>query len=188
VHQARIWGDEGDSGGGDWGVSTESPNPDFGKVRAPGIIGRLLRRPTQIVREANFAAALATLPAGSTVERSDAQGNWIAFQSVDGDRMIRFRAAEAWLAAEPTIMPNDSDETAAAIQADGTVVVYEGLHRTRAVARDSVLIEEAVGGVFSAPGWLDFVLVEERPPATASVRAIMELFGGDPDAPPVPAR
>ena len=101
--------------------------------------------------------------------------------------MIRFRASESWLAAEPTIMPNESDRTEVAIQADGSVVVYEGLHRTRATARHGILVEELVGGVHAAPGWLDFVLVEERPPPTSSTRALVELFDGDPDAPPVPA-
>jgi hypothetical protein len=102
--------------------------------------------------------------------------------------MLRFRAREAWLAAEPTIMPNDSADTEAAIQTNGTIVVYEGLHRTRATARERVLIEGVVGVVSRAPGWLDFEHVDERPPLTLSTRDIMELFGGDPDAPPVPAR
>ena len=188
MHQARVWGDEGDPGKRDWGVSGESPIPDFGEVRRPGFIGRWLKRPTKIVREANFAAAVATLPAGSTVDRTDPRGHWIALRSAEGKPKVRFRASEAWLAAEPTIIPNRSDRTEAAIQVDGTVEVYEGLHRTRATARYGILVEELVGGVHAAPGWLEFLLVEERPPATSSTRAIMELFGGDPDAPPVPAR
>lgn len=169
-------------------MSTGSPAPDFGAVRRPGLIGRLLRRPPRIVREENFAAALATLPAGATVERTDPRGHWIAFRPTVGKPKIRFRAAEAWLAAEPTIMPNRSVETEAAVQADGSIVVYEGLHRTRGTARFGSLVRENEGGVPRSPGWLDFILVEERPPATPSTRAIMELFGGDPDAPPVPAR
>lgn len=169
-------------------MSAGSPTPDFGEVQWPGWFGRWCGRPPRIVREANFAAALATLPAGATVEKTDPLGRWIAFQPTIGKPMIRFRAAEAWLAAEPTIMSNRSVDTEAAIQADGSIVVYEGLHRTRGTARLGSLVREDEGGVPTAPGWLDFVLVDERPPATPSSRAIMELFGGDPDAPPVPAR
>lgn len=169
-------------------MSPESPAPDFGEVRWPGWFGRWRRRPPRIVREANFAAALAALPAGATVERTDPRGHWIAFRAANGKEMVRFRATKAWLAGEPTIIPNESADTQAAIQSDGSIVVYEGLHRTRATARDRVLIEGVIGVVAGAPGWLDFEHVEERPPLTPSTRAIMELFGGDPDAPPVPAR
>lgn len=169
-------------------MSAGEPAPDFGEVRRSGLVGRLLRRPVRIVREANFPAALATLPAGAVVERTDPRGHWIAYRKADGKPVVRFRASEAWLEGEPTLMSNLSINTAAAIRPDGTVLVYEGLHRTRATARDRVLIEEALGGTSLAPGWLDFVLADERPPATSSTRAIMESMGGDPDAPPVPAR
>jgi hypothetical protein len=188
VHQARVWGDEGDTGGGDRGVNTSQPVPDFGEVRPPGMVGRIFRRRPTIVREANFAAARVGLPMGSSIESIDSRGNWIVFQGPDGKPKIRFRASAAWLAAEPTIMPNDSVRAEAALHVDEKVVVYEGLHRTRATARDKIVIEEAVGGVPSAPGWLDFDLVVERPQPTPSVRAVMQLFGGDPDAPAVPAR
>jgi hypothetical protein len=169
-------------------VSAGSPAPDFGEVRHPGLIGRWLRRPPRIVREANFAAALATLPAGATVERTDPRGHWIVYLSADGRGRIRFRASEAWLAAEPTIMPNKSNETEAAVHADGNVVVYHGLHRTRGTARHGSVVREDEGGVPSAPGWLDYALVDELPPPSPATRAIMEMMGGDPDAPPVPAR
>ena len=165
----------------------EATTPDFGEVRRPGLVGRWLRRLPIIIRDANFAAAMAMLPVGATVERADPQGNWIAFRPAAGKPMIRFRASEAWLAAEPTIMPNRTDDTEAAVQADGTVVVYEGLHRTCATARDRILVKDRVGAARLAPGWLDFVLVDERPLATPSTRAIMELLGGDPDLPPVRA-
>lgn len=169
-------------------MSGGPPAPDFGEVRRPGLVSRWLRRPPRVVREANFAAALAALPAGAVVERTDPRGNWITFRKGDGKPMVRFRASEAWLEGEPTVVANDSDDTAAAVQADGTVVIYEGLHRTRAAARHRVLVREDKGGAPSAPGWLDFDRVDERPPATSSTRALMELMGGDPDAPPVPAR
>jgi hypothetical protein len=169
-------------------VSAATPTPDYGEVRFPGFVGRLLRRSAKIVREANFAAALATLPSGTTVERTDSRGRWIAFRTATGKPKIRFRALEAWLAAEPTILGQGSEDTAATIRHDGIIFVYEGLHRTRATARERVLVKENVGGVWAAPGWLDFNLRDEFDPPTPSTRAIMNLFGEDPDAPPVPAR
>jgi hypothetical protein len=148
----------------------------------------LLRRRPIIVREANFAAALAMLPAGSTVEGIDRSKNWITFRLATGQPMIRFRASKAWLVAEPTLLGNGTADTDAVVEADGRVVVREGLHRTRGVARDRIVIEAKFGGVPTAPGWLDFALGDKRPPDTPSVQAMIQMLGGDPDAPPVPAR
>jgi hypothetical protein len=74
----------------------------------------------------------------------------------NGAQQVRFRAWEAWLANEPSAAPNNTDITSAVIDPDGRVVVLEGLHRTRAMARERILIDASRGGVERTPGWLDF--------------------------------
>ena len=161
---------------------------DYGEVAQPGFLGRLFRRRPRIVKDANLAAAMASLPQGASVVSKDVNGHWIVYELPNGAQQVCFRAQEAWLPNEPTVTPNYTNITLATIHADGRLVVLEGLHRTRAMARDRVLIDPGRGGTEHAPGWLDFSYDPSVFRQTPSTRAVSELLGGDPDAPLVPAR
>ncbi len=171
-------------------MSNESPKPDFGEVRWPGLIGRVLGRLPRIIREANFAAAtVAGMPVNASVVKTDPQQHWIIYKRPDRVELIRFRASTAWLAGEPTVGRNDTPRTKAVVLDDRRVVVHEGLHRTRATARDRLVISEEFGGSPGLLGLLDFRLGEDEPlPDTSSVRAVAAMLGGDLNAQPVPAR
>ncbi len=162
--------------------------PDYGEVQYPGWFGRLLGRLPKIVREANFAAAVQSLPAGSSITATDPDGNWILYQPTNGLPLIRLRASEAWLPNEPTPFRNETRDTGATIDPSGRVVVVEGLHRTRATARERILFPPELGSAAKAPGWLDFAFDPEALKDTPSSRAFAQLLGGDPDAPLVSAR
>jgi hypothetical protein len=56
------------------------------------------------------------------------------------------------------------------------------------MAREGALIDPSRGGVAQAPGWLDFSYDPSALGETPSAQAVTELFGGDRDAPLVPAR
>ncbi len=109
-----------------------------------------------IVREADVEAARQGLPPNAHLLAVDPNGNYIVYESRTGLQVMRFRASAAWLANEPTIIGNNSPARIAAILPDGRVLVVEGLHRTRAMARDRVMLSTRLGGVEQAPGWLDF--------------------------------
>jgi hypothetical protein len=140
------------------------------------------------VRDANITAAAGCLPPAARRIASDSNGRWIVYESPNGPQQVRFRAWEAWLANEPTLTPNYTIITLATVHEDGRLVVLEGIHRTRAMARERVMIDPRRGGVEEAPGWLDFSYDPAALLDTPSSRAVMELLGGDPDAPIVPAR
>jgi hypothetical protein len=106
----------------------------------------------------------------------------------NGAQQVRFRASEAWFPTEPTVTPNYTNRTLATAHEDGRLVVLEGIHRTRAMARERVMIDPGRGGVEQAPGWLDFSYDPAGLRDTPSAGAVLELLGGDPDAPLVPAR
>jgi hypothetical protein len=164
-------------------------NPDYGKIQQPGLFGRLVGREPKIVRDAEFDAAIAGLPKDSTIVSADTNSKWVVFKMPDGKMMIRFRAIEAWLPNEPTPLPNRTIRTLAAVQADGKVIVLEGLHRTRAVARARRLISNSDGGADRAPGWLDFTYDPEALRETPSTIAINEMLGGAASsAPLIPAK
>jgi hypothetical protein len=145
------------------------------------------RRP-RIVRDANLAAAAVSLPQGAGIVSEDPNGRWIVYEMPSGAQQVRFRATEAWLPNEPTATPNNTNITLATVHPDGRLVVLEGLHRTRAVARDRVLMEPSRGGVEHAPGWLDFAYDPSALRDTPSARAVAAALGGDPEAPLVSAR
>jgi hypothetical protein len=109
-----------------------------------------------IVREADIEAARKSLPADVTVLIVDPVGYYILYEIPSGDLRIRFRASAAWLPNQPTPGTNRSPKTRAGIMSGGRVLVLEGLHRTRAMARDQMMIAQWLGGVAHAPGWLDF--------------------------------
>jgi hypothetical protein len=161
---------------------------DYGKILQPGFWGRLFGRRPRIVRDADIAAATESLPLGAQILRTDPNGNWLVYEMPNRVQQVRFRASEAWFPNEPRPMPNNTIVTSATIHADGRVVVTEGLHRTRAMARRRVLIDPNRGGVASAPGWLDFAYDPESMRDTPSTRAIVQMLGGDPEAPLIPAR
>jgi hypothetical protein len=161
---------------------------DYGEVSQPGLIGRLFGRRPRIVREANLTAAAAGLPQGAGIIGTDPNGHWIAYEMPNGAQQVRFRASQAWLPNEPTVMPNNTIRTLATVHEDGRLVVLEGMHRTRAMARGRVMIDPSRGGVGQAPGWLDFSYDPSAFRDTPSAQAVSEMLGGDPDAPLVPAR
>jgi hypothetical protein len=161
---------------------------DYGEVARPGWLGRLFGRRPRIVRDANLAAAAASLPQGASLIGKDPNGQWIVYEMPNGGQYVRFRARDAWLPNEPTVSPNNTSITLATFYGDGRLVVLEGIHRARAMARDRVMIDPSRGGVEQAPGWLDFSYDPTAFRDTPSARAASEVFGGDPDAPLVPAR
>jgi hypothetical protein len=166
----------------------QAQDADYGEVARPGFLGRLFGRRPRIVKDANLAAAAASLPQGARIIGVDAKGHWIVYEMPSGVQQVRFRAREAWLPNEPTVMPNNTNITLAAVNRDGRLVVLEGIHRTRAVARERVMIDPGRGGVEQAPGWLDFSCAPTALRDTPSARAVSDLLGDDPDAPLVPAR
>jgi hypothetical protein len=161
---------------------------EYGEVAQPGFLGRLFGRRPRIVKDANLAAATASLPQGASNISEDPNGHWIAYEMPNGAQRVRFRAREAWFPNQPTVMPNNTTITLATVLADGRLVVLEGIHRTRAMARERVMIDPGRGGVEQAPGWLDFSYDPSAFRDTPNARAVSELLGGDPDAPLVPAR
>lgn len=161
---------------------------DYGEVKKPGLLGRLFGRRSKIARDANLAAAEASLPQGARIMGKDPNGQWIVYEVPNGAQQVRFRAREAWFPNEPTVLPNNTNITLATVHEDGRVVVLEGIHRTRATARERVLIDPGRGGVKQAPGWLAFSYDPSALRDTPSARAVSELLGSDPDAPLVPAR
>jgi hypothetical protein len=161
---------------------------DYGEMAQPGFLGRLFGRRPTIVKEANLAAATASLPQGAGIIGKDPNGHWIAYEMPNGAQQVRFRASAAWLPNEPTVMPNYTNITLATVHEDARLVVLEGIHRTRAMAREKVMVDPSRGGVEQAPGWLDFSYDPAAFRDTPSARAIAELLGGDPDSPLVPAR
>jgi len=163
-------------------------NADYGEVAQPGFWGLLFGRRLKIVRDANLTAAAEGLPYGARIIGTDPHGEWIAYEAPNGAQQLRFRAWEAWLANEPASTPNNTNITSATIDSDGRVVVLEGLHRTRAMARERVSIHPNKGGVERAPGWLDFSYDPAGLRDTPSTRAIAELLGADLNPPLVPAR
>jgi hypothetical protein len=161
---------------------------DYGEVAQPGFLGRLFGRRPKIVKDANLAAAAASLPQGANIIGKDPNGDWVVYELPTGAQQVRFRATEAWFPNEPTVLPNNTIITLATVLGAGRLVVLEGLHRTRAMARERVLIDTSRGGVEQAPGWLDFSFDPDAFRDTPSALAVSELLGGDPDAPLVPAR
>ena len=154
---------------------------DYGEVVRPGFLGRLFGRRAKIVKDANIAAAAASLAQGARIIRRDPNGNWIVYEMPNGAQQVRFRAREAWLPNEPTVTPNNTNITLASVDRDGRLVVLEGIHRTRAVARERVMIGTSRGGVEQAPGWRDFSYDPAAFRDTPSARAVSSVLGGDPD-------
>lgn len=171
---------------GDWIHHVD--HVDYGEVHTPGFLRWLLRRPAKIIRDADIAAAMESLAPGAAVQKVDPSGSWIVYQIPGQAPRIRFRARDAWFPNEPTIVPNGSERTNATIDQYGRVVVTEGLHRTRAMARRRVVIAPKYGGVEKAPGWLDFSHDPTALSDTPSSREILKLLGDDPEAPLIPAR
>jgi hypothetical protein len=165
----------------------QAQDADYGEVVRPGFLGRLFGRRPRIVRDANVAVAAASLPQGARIIGTDSNGHWIAYEMPNGARRVRFRARDAWLPNEPSVMPNNTNITLAIVNRDGRLVVLEGVHRTRAMARERVMIDPNRGGLEQAPGWLDFSYDPSALRDTPSARAFSEMLGGDPDAPLVPA-
>ena len=161
---------------------------EHGEVKHPGFLGRLFDRRVKIVRDADIEAAIESLPREVAVVNTDPSENWVLYQMSDGALRIRFRAKEAWFPNEPTLRPNRTVGTVASINPDGRVVVTEGLHRTRAMARGRVMLDPKEGGVEKAPGWLDFAYDPSGLIDTPSVQAISQLLGGNPNRSLVPAR
>ncbi len=161
---------------------------DYGEVLKPGFLGRLFGRRPRIIRDANAIAASAGLPQRARILAKDSLGHWFVYELPNGAQQVRFCAREAWLPNEPTITPNNTNITLATVLADGRLVVLEGIHRTRAMARKRVVVGSSRGGVDQAPGWLDFRYDPSALRNTPSARAMSEMLGGDPDAPLVRAR
>ena len=161
---------------------------DYGEVAQPGFLGWLFGRRPRILKDANLTAAAASLPHGVGIIAKDPNGHWIVYEMPNGAQQVRFQAREAWLSNEPTVGPNNTNISLATVDRHGRLVVLEGLHRTRAAARERVMIHPSRGGVEQAPGWLDFSYDSSEFRDTSSARAVAEMLGGDPDAPLVPAR
>jgi hypothetical protein len=161
---------------------------DYGEVVQPAFFGRLFGRRRKIAKDANLAAAAAILPQGAGIIGKDPNGHWILYELPNGAQQVRFRASEAWLPNEPTVTPNNTTITLATVHGDGRLVVLEGIHRTRAMARERVMIDPSRGGVAQAPGWLDFSYDPTAFRDTPSARAVSVALGGDPDEPLVAAR
>jgi hypothetical protein len=92
---------------------------DYGEVSRPGFLGRLFGRRPRIVKEVNLAAAGASLPREARIIGKDLNGHWIAYEMPNGAQQVRFRASEAWLPNEPTVLPNNTNITLATIHGDG---------------------------------------------------------------------
>ncbi len=148
---------------------------DYGEVAQPGFLGRLFGRRPKIVKDANLAAAAASLPQGAGLIGEDPNGHWIVYEMPNGAQQVRFRAREAWLPSEPTATRNNTNITLATVHWDGRVVVLEGIHRTRAMARERVMIDPSRGGVEQAPGWLHFSYDPSTFCDTPSARATILL-------------
>ena len=67
-----------------------------------------------LCKDANLAAAAASLPPGAAIMDKDPNGCWIVYELPNGAQQVRFRASEAWLPNEPTVMPNNTNITLAA--------------------------------------------------------------------------
>jgi len=116
-----------------------------------------------IVREADLEAALQSLPEGATASVLDLNGNYIVYTLRDGEQRIRFRASAAWLPNEPTILENKTPDTGVTILLDGRILVFEGLHRTRAMARDRLTVPSKLAASNKHPdGWIScWILIVE---------------------------
>jgi hypothetical protein len=123
------------------------------------LLGAAAKR--RIVREAAMEAVMQDLPAGATVLAADPNENYVAYELPSGEPRIRFRASAAWLPNEPSASPNFTPQTIASLTSEGQVLVLEGLHRTRGMAREKTMIAPKLGGVEKAPGWLDFAYVPD---------------------------
>jgi hypothetical protein len=123
------------------------------------ILGR--KAQLKIIRDADLEAASSNLPAGAAILRADPNGDFVVYESPAGALRIRFRACAAWLPNEPTVLPNNTRAAVATVTPDGQVLVLEGVHRTRAVARERVILPVSLGGVENALGWLDFAFDAE---------------------------
>jgi hypothetical protein len=74
----------------------EAHDPDYGEVVHPGFLGRLFGRRPKIVKDANLAAAAASLPRGAGIIGKDPNGCWIVYEMPNGAQQVRFCAREAW--------------------------------------------------------------------------------------------
>jgi len=57
---------------------------DYGEVAQPGFLGRLFGRRPKIVKDANLAAAAASLPQGAGLIGEDPNGHWIVYEMPNG--------------------------------------------------------------------------------------------------------
>jgi len=101
------------------------------------------------------------LPPQAVISATDTAKSYFVYRIADGTWRIRFLASAAWLPNEPTVIPNNTRLTRASVTSDSKILILEGLHRTRSMAREKVLIMPNLGGVLDAPGWLDFVFDAE---------------------------
>jgi hypothetical protein len=104
-------------------------------------------------REPTREEILDGIPPSSIVE--DHLPKYVVYRNADGELRIRFRAKDATLASHPTPGRNMTVDAEAAVDIDGNPAIIEGQHRTVGAAHGQTIPPE-LGGVPSAPGYLDF--------------------------------
>ena len=92
--------------------------------------------------------------------RVSERGHWVVYEAENGRRLIQFDSRFAHNAAPKPLAPSMPDRiptsrTAAMVDANGNVLVIEGMHRLEA-AQGGALIPAANGGISGAPGWLQY--------------------------------
>jgi hypothetical protein len=91
---------------------------------------------------------------------SDHLPKYVIYTDAAGNTRIRFRAADASLDTDaPAPGRNGTNGTDVSLDANGNPVVLEGQHRTVGAAHGETIPPE-LGGVPSAPGYLDFAYTE----------------------------
>jgi len=105
-------------------------------------------------------ALVARLPKGATVISKDPAGNWVKFRTATGEVKIQFDAKQANAAGHgpsPPSIPGrrPTPETYAEVDANGKVIVFEGMHRHQA-AKNGTIIPPEEGGVPGRPSWLEY--------------------------------
>jgi RHS repeat-associated protein len=94
-----------------------------------------------------------TLPPGAKVVR-DGSPKYIVYE-VNGEKRIRFKADEAVTLKEANPGRNYTTDTYAGLDPAGQPYVHEGRHRAIGASQGATVPEE-LGGVPSAPGYLDY--------------------------------
>ncbi|MEM9189039.1 MAG: colicin D domain-containing protein [Myxococcota bacterium] len=111
--------------------------------------------------EGRWTASRGDILEGIPEERiiEDGLPEYVIYERSDGSRGIRFRADDANLGNHPTPATNRTDYAEAGIDENGDVRVIEGYHRTAAAAQGQTIPSD-LGGVPSAPGYLDYDYVD----------------------------